>query len=268
MNPAAIVLLMILTAIPMISPRIPPFIGYFLCGVVQDLGLIEMPCGPNERDGGSLIPDIRGNAVINLFRVIGGITSMVIYIPAVWSSVLTIVYEVMPSLVFCKDSFLQFKEEAWNVKNGSNFDVILRKYKQLQVIIIIFNEIYEGAFFQKVMAFASLSVISTGYFILTTYHVHPLVLPVGAFITLAQYFTVFIVFDFASKVWTTSVAFNSAWRRNPQLSQRPLTRKYGISMQILKVKIGSNNFVERNTPFAFVSFCIEQTVSLVLLNRE
>jgi hypothetical protein len=41
----------------------------------------------------------------------------------------------------------------------------------------------------------------------------------------------------------------------------------GASLQHLKIKIGSSNFVERNTPFILVSFCVEQTITLVLLNK-
>jgi hypothetical protein len=82
-----------------------------------------------------------------------------------------------------------------------------------------------------------------------------------------EYAIVIIVFIMASKIWNGSVKFRYAWRTNMRLSSRPLTRRYEASLQNLKIKMGSSNFVERNTPFVFVSFCVEQTISLVLLNN-
>jgi hypothetical protein len=58
----------------------------------------------------------------------------------------------------------------------------------------------------------------------------------------------------ASKVWSNSHEFVCGWKRNDRLSAKAITRRYGKSMQALKVKIGSTNFVEQNTPFLFISF--------------
>jgi hypothetical protein len=83
-----------------------------------------------------------------------------------------------------------------------------------------------------------------------------------------EYFLIVVMFSMASKVWSQSVEFVWCWKRNDELARKPLTRRYGKSLQNLKVQIGSTNFVEQNTPFVFFSFCVEQTVGLVLMQKS
>jgi hypothetical protein len=110
-------------------------------------------------------------------------------------------------------------------------------------------------------------IVPTGHVILTSYRLNQIVLILGGFTIITEYVTVATIFTMASKVWNASGEFEYAWRKNPLLSSRPLTRKYGTSLQNIKIRIGSSNFVGQNTPFVFISFLIEQTVSLVLMNN-
>jgi hypothetical protein len=75
---------------------------------------------------------------------------------------------------------------------------------------------------------------------------------------------VIVIFSIAENVWSQSVQYKWAWKRNPQLAKNKLFRRYAKSLQDMKVKIGATNFVEKNTPFVFVSFCVDQTANLVL----
>jgi hypothetical protein len=175
-------------------------------------------------------------------------------------------YEVLPSLIFQKDCLSQLQAEITRAKI-CDFEKTMGKYRQLQLLNIRYNEIYRRNYFAILMAAAIMILVPSGFLLMTSYHVHPIILFGLAFVTIMAYATITTIFIMASKVWNASVRFRYAWKKNIRLSSRPLTRRYGASLQNLKIQIGSSNFVEQNTPFIFISFCIEQTISLVLLNN-
>jgi hypothetical protein len=265
-NAVSILLSIVLVGIPIIGPGVPPYIGYILCGAMQDL--TKNPCGP-PAGGDTLlwIPDPKGNALIMGLRFIGGCSSLLIYVPALRGALCIIVFEILPSIMFFKDTSDQIREEVGNsFLHRARPHTTLRKYKELQLLTSMFNEIYQNDFFGKTMACGVLIMVSSGFFLISMYHVNPIVIAFGGPITLTMYILVIVIFTLASKVWTNSVEFKSAWIRNHQFAKLSVSKKHGKSIQNLKIKIGSSNFVERNTPFILVSFCIEQTVSLLLLN--
>jgi hypothetical protein len=255
-------------AIPMVSPGIPPFLGYFICGAIQEINVTRNLCGPP--DGGRILwlPEFSGNAVILLcLRFIGGFASLLIYVPGVRSAMCTFVFEVIPCLLFFKDSLVQLREEVENAFQRSQSDITLRKYKELQLLISMFNERFQNEFFGKILACSILIMVSNGFILVSTCHLHPIVVMFGAPIILTEYVLFACIFSLASKVWIRSVEFKSTWIRYQKLSKRSSSAvKYGKSIQNLKIKVGYSNFIERNTPFVFLSFIIEQTVSLLLLN--
>jgi hypothetical protein len=55
----------------------------------------------------------------------------------------------------------------------------------------------------------------------------------------------------AGNVWFQSMKFHWCWKRNDRLAMKRIRRKYEKSLMELKVKIGSINFVEKNTPFVY-----------------
>jgi hypothetical protein len=128
----------------------------------------------------------------------------------------------------------------------------------------MFNNIYSRDFFSICMASILLVVIPGGYFVLTTHGTSPLASVAGSYIMLTVYSVVTVIFSIAGNVWSQSVEYRWAWKRNHHLARNKLSRRYAKSLQDMKVKIGAANFVEKNTPFVFVSFCVEQTVNLVL----
>jgi hypothetical protein len=115
------------------------------------------------------------------------------------------------------------------------------------------------------MATFAVLLISSGYFAITMPNVPPLFLSLGVYTLLMEY--VFGIALYCSNVWSNSHEFVCDWKRNDRLSTKAITRRYWKSVQPLKVKIGSTNFVEQNTPFLFISFCVQQTISLMLLTK-
>jgi hypothetical protein len=132
----------------------------------------------------------------------------------------------------------------------------------------MFNNVYSRGLFEICVALFLLVVIPGGYFAVTMQSTSPFPSIAGTYIILTAYASITVLFSMAGKIWSESVEFKWAWKRNDQLARNKLTRRYAMSFQDLKVKIGSTNFVERNTPFVLLSFCVEQTVSLLLMQKE
>jgi hypothetical protein len=263
---AVVAMMVALILVSILSPRIPPFVGYLFC---QLLSLRKDICGMRS----FVFKDLISFTLLDvktLLRVLNGCLSMLIYIPGTWTGNQMATYEVLPNLLFQNESLVRLKE---SVKNSTrallNTNQLTRKYRQLQVINIVFNEIFRRDFFATVMVGTVLMIVSCGFFLITSFHhVHPFVLIILAFTTFMGYCIVFTIFVVASNVWTESEGIRWAWRKNNRFSKSPLARRLGKSFRNMKIEIGRTNFVERNTPFVFLSFCIEQTISLVLLSKS
>jgi hypothetical protein len=267
MNLAVGVLCMGTIIVAVLIPRIPPFLGYFLCRLSHDFEILGDPCQlDSELDIHSSLVSFRFNEIKTQFGILSGCACFVIYVSGAFNGNLMPTYEVLPNLIFQKDCLAQF-QEAIAIAKFSDFKKTMGKYKQLQLLNIMFNEIYGRDFFGIIMACILLIIIPTGFFLLTSYHINPIVLIVLLFMTFMEYLVATTIFIMASKVWNASAKFRYGWRKNTRLSSRPLSRKYGSSLQNMKIMIGSSNFIEKNTPFIFLSLCIEQTITLVLLKN-
>jgi hypothetical protein len=254
-------------AVAILSPRIPPFFGYFLCRLGHDLHILGDPCRIlSELDIRHLI-SFNIMDITNVFRILNGCICFAIYMPGIHMAHLMTTYEVLPSLIFQKDCLSQFKAEITHAK-FRDYKKTMGKYRHLQLLNMMFNDIYSRNYFAIIMAAVIMIMVPSGYLLATSYHINQIILIALVFLTLTEYASITTIFIMASKVWNGSVNFRNAWKKNMRLSSRPLTRRYGASLQNIKIKIGSSNFVERNTPFVFISFCIEQTITLVLLNNS
>jgi hypothetical protein len=252
--------------VAILAPRIPPFFGYFLCRLGHYLHALGDPCQTRDDLNIQNLLSFRTGTVPIVFGILSGFICFTIYTPGMYMANHMATYQVLPSLIFQKDCLFQFQAEIThaNVRDGRK---TMGKYRQLQLLNIMFNEIYHRNFFAIYMAVCCLIMVPSGYLLITSYHLNQIILIGLLLITIAEYAIVITLFIMASKIWNASVKFRKAWRTNQRLSSRPLTRRYGASLQNLKIKIGSSNFVEQNTPFVFLSFCIEQTITLVLLNN-
>jgi hypothetical protein len=248
--------------VPILSPRIPPYVGYFFCQLAE---YEKDPCGMRDL----VLEDLLSFTLLNIktvFRVVSGCICILVFIPGTWTANQMFTYEVFANLLFQNESVNHLKELVRNSRALSDHYLIMRRYTELCVINIAFNTLFRRDFFAIVIVGAVVAVVSSGFFLLTSYHVHELVLMLLAFVTIMEYFIDTMIFVVASKVWNSSAEFKSAWQRNEQFSRNRIARRIGRSFRNMKIQAGSSNFVERNTPFVFLSFCIEQTISLVLLS--
>jgi hypothetical protein len=257
---------MMTIAVAILSPRIPPFFGYFLCRLGHDFEVLGDPCRIRDILNIRNLLSFKFSGLTCIFGILNGCICLAVYMPGTHVAHLMATYEILPSLIFQKDCLSQFHAEISHA-TFRDYKKTLVEYRQLQLLSNMFNEIYSRNFFAIVMASSIIVVVPSGYLLMTSYHINQMVLIALGFATVMEYAIITTIFTVASKVWIASVKFKDAWKMNTRLSSRPLTRRRGASLQNMKIKIGSSNFVERNTPFVFVSFCIEQTITLVLLNN-
>jgi hypothetical protein len=212
-------------------PRIPPFMGYFMCRVINDFGIQDY-CDLNA-DLSLMIFGSNNYAI--LFGIVGGLVGVVIFIPAVWHAMLMALYEILPSMIFQRRCLDQFREESKNAMHG-NYQEVLKKFRQLSILNLKFNEVYATDFFVIVIAAVPLIIVPSGCFLLTTYDAHLSILMLGVFIVTMEYTTMTAILVFASTVWNASVEFKWAWNKNLQISSRALPRRYciGDPFRILK----------------------------------
>jgi hypothetical protein len=264
------IVLLLAYIVPLLSPRIPPFIGYFFCRVShhgwfggQDI------CGLEEDDIiQSILSSLKIELItLNIFRVLGLIASVLLITPIMWNAVLIIIYEILPSLLFQKQCLQQIHERT-RLCGPQNFMVILQKYKELQILNIMFNEIYQRDHFLIGCGLFILIAVANGFLLLTMYNVHFIVNFIASYALITEYIIFLAMFTMASKVWSNSEQFKLTCGRNSRLNRVRLLRKRYKCLQNLKIKIGDSNFVENNTPFVYISCCIEQTISLVLLQKQ
>jgi hypothetical protein len=109
-------------------PRIPPFMGYFMCRVINDFGIQDY-CDLNADL--SLIIFGSNNYAI-LFGIVGGLVGVVIFIPAVWHAMLMALYEILPSMIFQRRCLDQFREESKNAMHG-NYQEVLKKFNTIGI---------------------------------------------------------------------------------------------------------------------------------------
>jgi hypothetical protein len=250
--------------VALLSPRIPPFFGYFFCRSAVDIFSYD-PCRIQEEM--FYIPGVLGKFTVNTFRFVGTVVTLITYATVFWNAVLVVIYEAYPSVLFQKKCLRQFRIETIHCAFTDHARIVL-KHRKLQILNIMFNNIYSRDLFEIGLASFLLVVIPGGYFAVTMQNTSIFASIAGTYVILTAYACIVILFSMAGKVWSESMEFKWAWKRNDQLARNKLTRRYAKSFQDLKVKIGSTNFVERNTPFVLLSFCVEQTVSLVLMQKE
>jgi hypothetical protein len=243
------------TLVQLFSPTIPPFLGYFVYRVAYDyFGILDIHRHP---------------IACYLLRFTTSILSLPLYLATFSNAGLVGMCEVFPSLIFQTECLLQFGRDARH-SSHENHSTLILNYRSTQLLNHLFNSLYSTDFFAICTGIGTFVVIICGYVLITTIQTNSfqlIVACIGSCIVIIEYLLITIVLSMASKVWTASVAFRSAWKSNPRLASKRIARMCARSMPNLKVKIGCTNFVERNTPFILFAFCVEQTISLVLLNK-
>jgi hypothetical protein len=142
--------------------------------------------------------------VTTIFGILSGSICLPIYTTGLHTGHFMATYEVLPSLIFQKDCLFQFEAEITLAK-FIDYTKTLKKYKQFQLLNIMFNEIYRSNFLAMVIVSSTMIMIPSVYLLITPYHINRMVLFALLFITIMEYAIFTTMFPMASKVWNSSV---------------------------------------------------------------
>jgi hypothetical protein len=98
------------STVALLSPRTPPFFGYFFCRFAKDL-LSDDLCRLNDEIFFN-ITNIRRNFIVNAFRVIGAFITFITYASVIWNAAIVVMYEAFPSIIFQYNCLRQFRREV------------------------------------------------------------------------------------------------------------------------------------------------------------
>jgi hypothetical protein len=174
--------------VALVSPRIPPFFGYFFCRSAVNLFSYD-PCGIQEEMFN--IPGVLGKPAVNTFRVVAGLITLITYATVFWNAALVVIYEVYPSVLFQK-CLRQFRTGASHCAFTDHARIVLN-YSKLQILNIMFNNVYSKDLFAICMALFLLVVIPGGYFAVTMQNTSPFASITGTYIVLIGYATITVL---------------------------------------------------------------------------
>lgn len=173
----------------------------------------------------------------------------------------TVIYTCLHCLCLTNYQYLFWRKwrQHWNVSGT------LRMYKEIQLLSNYYNMIHGG------VPSVSLTLSLTSNFIVSLYSV------VGLGVSLREriYFSMAAVDclialvimdgDIKATVHNTSKNILARVRSSPGYGQKRVLSRYLRSWPTIKIKLGSTNFYDRETPLNLVGFCAGQVVNLLLI---
>jgi hypothetical protein len=175
------------------------------------------------------------------------------------SSVLIAIYEVFPPLLTVNNLTISLSRLGPNKSSIS-------KFRQLQILVTIHNNIYSILFYVNVLGVSNAIVTVGGYLVIGLHSKFLLiVIAVVAIATAIGYIIIGIDWTVTGKVNSVSQTVLNKWKASYIIMKNPAQRRTAYSCPALKVRIGSVGFVTRITPILALSFCIQQTLSILLI---
>jgi hypothetical protein len=262
----------VFSLLSLLTPRIPPLFGYFLCRTVLHdvVGTKQDICGLDTNDDVMVWLKMNG-ILIWLIRIVGSCASFVAFMSTVWNGVQVFMYEVVPGILFLKECIANLHYDITHIvgkMSKSSKHCIFTKYKEIILVNEMFNIIYERDFFYFVLGSTMAVLIPSGFVLITVININAILFGLFYLLVIFEYLIFLYLFTLAGNVCSRSVEFKSTMRRLSLVKRNSIERRNINAMQMLKIKVGGNNFIEKNTPFVFISFVIEQTVSLMLLMNQ
>ncbi|OXA57584.1 hypothetical protein Fcan01_08307 [Folsomia candida] len=147
----------------------------------------------------------------------------------------------------------------------SKDQVVFRLYREFQIVVKFYNKVFQTVFIPTLVATAIFVIIICLYTCIKLHKVIPM--PGFAFFPLLSTdgFSVIFISRIASIVYIKSRFFVTMVQNSSKNSRRTWFRKNAASLDKLKIRFGSGNFIDEMTPLVFLDFSFSQTVSLMLL---
>lgn len=138
-------------------------------------------------------------------------------------------------------------------------------YNELQIQARLYNRIHQSYFIPSIVTAAISVIVISLYTCIRLHSVIPM--PGFAFFPLLSTdgFSVIFVLRIASIVYRKSHKIVCVVVKSANQSRKTWFRKKTNSLEMLKIRFGSANFIDETTPLVILDFAFTQTVSLMLL---
>jgi hypothetical protein len=234
---------------------LPPYTGYLWCQIVDPF--------TNEVDCRYRTIHLSSQSIF--IRLISGIFAAVAFKPAVLGSISVTMIEIIIGLVSFRESLASLRKCAAAGKTTSTR--ILKTFREVQITVNDFNELYKHWFFAHALAIADLVLILSGYCAIKLWN-NVFLFGVAGFlnVSITALMLSCYILTVASKVWVESENLIRNMKAKPSYGKSRLLRKKLAACSGLKIKIGCVNFVDRATAGVFLLFSVEQIGSLAMIN--
>jgi len=167
---------------------------------------------------------------------------------------------VIASAQMCQVSLLSYKSHQWSKVIGN--------YRTMQLLVQLFNQVHAKSIVVQLLFISSVIQIVTTYSIISVFQ-----LPLPMFMILLLelldgLLTIFGVYGFAGKVYSTSKKVVDELKRRSRGMKDKHGSKLVKSFPELKIGFGVANFIDQTTPLVILSFNNARVVDLLLLKSK
>lgn len=149
--------------------------------------------------------------------------------------------------------------------SGEGCTSVFSLYRQIQLLNSLNNQLFQDAFFPTAMS-AAAAVLTVSLFVCIKLHEK---IPMPGFAFFPQIGVnctlVFLIFKVCAAVLNQSKKFLGVMGNSSIVTSSKLFKRVVSSLNETKVKFGSNNFFENQTPFNCIDICLSNTVNLIIL---
>ncbi len=186
---------------------------------------------------------------------------------------------VLFQLYFVMSSCIRYylKNILENIKkstSGSRNRRYIQMYKQIQLLVCYYNQIYQDIFTTTLLVFVGLCIVIGLYALITSFEfVTPLQFLVLGAAASQAIFGMLICFGNFGGIYDDSLNILAGFRSRSNFSdfgggglkEFRLQKKFVNSLQPVKIKLGSVNYVNRMMPITFIDFCFDILVNMLLI---
>lgn len=143
----------------------------------------------------------------------------------------------------------------------------VRMYKEIQLLITNYNWIHGGILSNALTIFVSSNFIVAAYVIIALYSEISIPQLLLFSLNAIDCFLAMLLCDGGFKAIVNNVSQNTLAKVTALscVMRKPIMRRYVKSWPVAKIKLGSTNFYDRETPLNLIQFCISQVVGLLLI---
>jgi hypothetical protein len=231
---------------------IPPSMGYLIRWIIETTSSGQTPA--------------QTHWIVKMFGGVGAVQSTIALITGFVSANAVFIYEVLLSLVSVHSAIMSLPMQVDAGKERAGLKDIMIKYRKAQIVVNIFNSLHSHVIFVIVLGCGLVLLVFNGYILIKQRDLfHPLILGCILWLVFFAYVCVWSLLVAAGKIHSSSEAYIQSLSSDSNTLKNRVARRSVRSLQPMKIKVGSVNFVDRLTPLVLVLYCVEQTISLSLI---